>query len=234
MINSVDRPPGAGSRRRRARSPGKSCGAQARDERHPNAPAPTPVADRGAIVVVVAAAVVVALIVGQGDEAPRRVSSGSSSTTSSTTPSSSASSTPTTSGAASTTAVPRSEDPLVTAVQQYDGRYTGTWETAKNGATGTVSLELRVDPATGTMHVDADFDGDLFGNQTARARHLSGVVPLTSATAPVPVSTDAFGDVSGHVDPPSGSCWRRARSRIRTSTPSRSSDASVPTAADST
>ncbi len=99
--------------------------------------------------------------------------------------------------------MPRSDDPLVAAIQPYDGRYTGTWESARNGASGTVSMDLRVDPVTKTIQVDGDFDGDLFGNQTARVRHIGAAIPLSLATA-APTATEGFGEVSGHLDPPYG------------------------------
>ncbi len=152
----------------------------------------------GAIVVTLAAAVTVTIVASSGEDSRRDQSSRPSSTVVSSTTSSQPAS-----GDTPTTAVPRSDDPLVAAVQQYDGRYTGTWESARNGATGPASMELRVDPATKVIQVDADFDGDLFGNQTAPVRHISAALPLSLATA-VPVATEAFGEVSGRLDPPFG------------------------------
>ena len=64
-------------------------------------------------------------------------------------------------------------------------------------------MDLRVDPVTKTIQVDGDFDGDLFGNQTARVRHIGAAIPLSLATA-APTATEGFGEVSGHLDPPYG------------------------------
>jgi hypothetical protein len=99
-----------------------------------------------------------------------------------------------------TTAVPASPDPVVALAQQYDGRYVGTFANTTFTTTGAATLELRIDPATGELSTDAEFDGDLFGGDTKKVRRISGTVKLGDPNAPVTTQTDAFGAVTGRLD----------------------------------
>jgi len=116
-----------------------------------------------------------------------------------TTSSSAPSSTSTTQPVA-TTAVPKSPDPIVALAQQYDGRYVGTFMNTTFETTGPATLELRIDPATGKLSTDAEFDGDLFGGDVKKVRRISGTVTLGDPNAPVTTQTKAFGAVTGHLD----------------------------------
>jgi hypothetical protein len=99
-----------------------------------------------------------------------------------------------------TTAVPASPDPVVALAQQYDGRYVGTFTNTTFQTTGPATLELRIDPATGALRTDAEFDGDLFGGDAKKVRRISGTVTLGDPNAPVTTQTEAFGAVTGHLD----------------------------------
>lgn len=145
-----------------------------------------------AVVAVVAAAVVVST--SGGDEAATRARSGPvvSSTSTSTT---STSTLP-----VATTAVPRSSSPVVALAQQYDGRYVGTFANTTFATTGPASLELRVDPATGAMAIDADFDGDIFGGGAKEPRRISGTISIGDPAGAVTTQTKAFGSVTGQLD----------------------------------
>jgi hypothetical protein len=99
-----------------------------------------------------------------------------------------------------TTAVPRSPDPVVALAQQYDGRYVGTFTNSTFHTSGSASLELRVDPATGRLTTNADLDGDLFGGDAKKVRRISGTVTLGDPNAAVTTQTDAFGPVTGRLD----------------------------------
>ena len=130
---------------------------------------------------------------GGGDDPAVAPSPARRSTTTST------STTTTTTAPVATTAVPKSADPVVALAQQYDGRYVGTWTNTTFGTTGPATLELRIDPAEGTVTVDADFEGDLFGNE-ARTRRITGTVKLGDPNAVITTQTKAFGAVTGRLD----------------------------------
>jgi hypothetical protein len=146
-------------------------------------------------VLVVAVGVVVLLVTRKDDteaaSTPRR-------TTASTEPSST---TTTSTLPVATTVVPRAANPVVALAQQYDGRYVGTFKNTTFSTTGPASLELRIDPATNKMAVDADFDGDLFGGGATTSRRISGSVALGDPNAAVTTQTKAFGPVTGQIDP---------------------------------
>jgi hypothetical protein len=99
-----------------------------------------------------------------------------------------------------TTAVPKAPDPVVALAQQYDGRYVGTFTNTTFETTGSAELELRIDPATGALRTDAEFDGDLFGGDAKLVRRISGTVTLGNPNAPVTTQTEAFGAVTGRLD----------------------------------
>ena len=136
-----------------------------------------------------------ALVVTSGDDSEtaatpthqRASSTSSTSTTSTTEP-------------VATTAVPASPDPVVALAQQYDGRYVGTFTNTTLRTTGRATLDLRIDPATGKLEADAEFDGDLFGGDAKKVRSISGTVKLGDPNAPVTTQTDAFGPVTAHLD----------------------------------
>ena len=158
---------------------------------------------RSRVIVVIAGAVVavgaiagVALLVIPKNEA--EVASAARRTTASSTVPSSAS---TSTRPVSTTALPRAANPVVALAQQYDGRYVGTFTNTTFSTTGPTSLELRIDPATDKMAIDADFDGDLFGGGSTTSRRISSSVALGDPTAAVTTRTKAFGPVTGQIDP---------------------------------
>ena len=148
----------------------------------------------GAVVAVVVIVGVVLLVTRSDDTDTASVSQDRKATTTS------SSTTTSTAQPVSTTAVPASDNPVVALAQQYDGRYVGTFNNTTFDTTGPASLELRIDPA-GTMAVDVDFDGDLFGDQAKEVRRISSTVTLgTDPDATVTTPTKAFGPVSGHID----------------------------------
>jgi len=147
----------------------------------------------GVLVIVVVAAL---LLTRAGDT--EAVSTARRTTSSSITPSST---TTTSTLPVATTVVPRAANPVVALAQQYDGRYVGTFTNTTFSTTGPASLELRIDPATNEMAIDADFDGDLFGGGAKESRRISGTVALGDPTATVTTETKAFGPVTGQIDP---------------------------------
>ncbi len=147
----------------------------------------------GGVLVAVGVAVGAAVALSGGDTPEQQVSASSRGTTSTST------STTTSTAPVVTTAVPRSADPVVALAQQYDGRYVGTFANTTSGTTGPAVLELRIDPNAGTITVDSDFDGDLFGNG-AKQRRISGTVKLGDPTAVISSQTKAFGTINGRLD----------------------------------
>jgi len=149
-------------------------------------------------VVGVAAIVAVVLLVTRADDRNTESTARRPSPSSSTVPSST---TTTSTLPVATTAVPRASNPVVALAQQYDGRYVGTFTNTTFSTTGPASLELRIDPASNTMAVDADFDGDLFGGGAKESRRISGNVALGDPNAAITTPTKAFGPVTGQIDP---------------------------------
>ena len=144
----------------------------------------------------VATIVAIVLVVTREDDTKTASTSSSRSTTTS----SSSSTSTTTTLPVSTTAVPASDNPVVALAQQYDGRYVGTFTNTTFNTTGPASLELRVDPTAGTIAVDADFDGDLFGGGAKGVRRISGSIAIGDPNATVTTDTEKFGPVTGHID----------------------------------
>jgi hypothetical protein len=153
---------------------------------------------------VITAAVIAVLVVGTVAAVALVATGGSESTTAATTTTapraSSTSSTSTTTIPVSTTVVPKSPDPVVALAQQYDGRYAGTFTNTTFGTSGTVVLEIRVDPATGELSTQADFDGDLFGGDAKEVRRISGTAKLGDPNAAATTQTKAFGPVTARID----------------------------------
>ena len=121
--------------------------------------------------------------------ADRQPTSSSSSSTSSTSTSST-----------STTIVPKSTNSVVALAQQYDGYYEGTFTNTTFDTTGTVTLELRIDPNTGTLSITTTIDGDVFGGGAKEVRTITSQVQLGDPAAPVVTDTKAFGEVSARLD----------------------------------
>ena len=65
---------------------------------------------------------------------------------------------------------------------------------------GTVTLELRIDPAAGTLDVTSRINGDVFGNGDAKVRTIRAQVKLGDPNAQVVTKTKAFGPVTARVD----------------------------------
>jgi hypothetical protein len=105
-----------------------------------------------------------------------------------------------TSAPPATSAVPRSSNPVVVLAQQYDGLYVGTFTNTTFNTTGSASLEVRIDPTAGTLHVTLNLTGDLFGGGAKGVRHIDGTVILSTPNAPVTMQTDAFGTVTGRLN----------------------------------
>jgi len=143
----------------------------------------------GAVLVVGAVAVALG---GGGDEPTKQASrSTRTSTTSSTT----------TTLAVATTVVPRSTNPVVALAQQYDGYYEGTFTNTTFGTDGSATLELRIDPAAGTMQVTSDLDGDVFGGGAKEIRQIKATIKLGDPNASTTTDTKSFGKVTGRIDP---------------------------------
>jgi len=143
-------------------------------------------------------AVVVIVLVTRSDEPSTRQTArhGSGTTTSST----GASTTTTSTVGASTTVVPRSTNPVVALAQQYDGYYTGTFTNETFHTSGAATLEVRIDPAAGTLESKAHFDGDLFGGGAKQVRDIESTVKITDPNAVITVDSPAFGVVTAHID----------------------------------
>jgi hypothetical protein len=137
------------------------------------------------------ALVAVLALGGGGDEAKQAKGSTRTTTTSSTT----------TTLPVATTVVPKSPDPVVALAQQYDGYYEGTFTNTTFGTEGTATLEVRIDPATGTMEITSDTDGDVFGGGAKELRQLKSTVTLGDPNAATVTETKAFGSVTGIIDP---------------------------------
>ena len=146
--------------------------------------------------VVAAAGVAGALALSGGSSHPPR-------RTASRTPSSLAGAAPTTAastGPTTTTVIPKSSNPVVALAQQYDGLYVGTYTNTTFKTTGNVTLDLRIDPSAGTLHVTLTLTGDLFGGGGKQVRSIDGTIQLGSApNAPVVMHTDSFGNVTGQI-----------------------------------
>src|SRR5690606_25859664 len=84
--------------------------------------------------------------------------------------------------------------------QQYDGRYVGAFSNTTFGTQGPAILELRIDPATAEIKIDAEFDGDLFGGGAKEVRKISGTVAIGDPNAAVTTQTEKFGPVTGRID----------------------------------
>jgi hypothetical protein len=154
------------------------------------------------IAISVAAVVALALVVGgvvvlTAEDEPTTTSASTSRRASTT---SSSPTTTTTAAPTSTTIVPRSANPIVALAQQYDGFYAGTW-TAASGPSGAASLELRIDPAAGTIAITGTFDGDFFGTGASLPRTIQATVAIGDPNAAVVTDTEAFGQVTGKLDP---------------------------------
>jgi len=147
----------------------------------------------GAVVAVVAIVGVALLVIPKDDSGTARRTNVSSAPPSSTTTTSTL--------PVATTVVPRAADPVVALAQQYDGRYVGTFTNSTFSTTGPASLELRIDPVMNKMAIDADFDGDLFGGGATTSRRISSSVALGDPNAAVTTQTNAFGPVTGKIDP---------------------------------
>jgi len=65
---------------------------------------------------------------------------------------------------------------------------------------GTVTLELRIDPAAGTLDVTSRIDGDVFGSGNAKVRTIRAQVKLGDPDAEVVTRTKAFGAVTARLD----------------------------------
>lgn len=143
----------------------------------------------GVVLVVGAAAVAL----GGGDDAPSKQARSTRTTTTS--------STTTTTLPVVTTAVPRSANPVVALAQQYDGYYEGTFTNTTFGTEGTATLELRIDPAAGTMVVISDTDGDVFGGGAKELRQIKSTITLGDPNASTSTETKSFGLVTGIIDP---------------------------------
>ena len=154
-------------------------------------------------IAIVAATVGVVLAASNGEDGGSRSSSVRPTATTAPTTSSS---TPSTSGTATTTApptatpVPRSSNPVVALVQQYDGTYDGRFQNRTFNSDGTARLTLRVDPATSRMTVEVAFDGDLFGSGASQPRAISSGIDLGDPTRAVTTDTASFGPVTGKLD----------------------------------
>ena len=98
------------------------------------------------------------------------------------------------------TTIPRSSNPVVALAQQYDGLYVGTFTNVTFNTMGTASLEVRIDPTAGTLHVALNLTGDLFGGGAKQIRHIDGTIRLSDPNAPVTMQTDAFGTVTGRLN----------------------------------
>jgi hypothetical protein len=164
----------------------------------------------GGVAVVLAAAGAVVALSGGGDDTEHEAAVRGTTTTTTTTTTSTTTTTTTTttapptttSGPPDTSVLPQSTNPVVALAQQYDGRYEGTFTNTTFNTSGPVTLELRIDPATGDMGVQAHFDGDLFGGGASASRDIAATVKLGGAAdAAITTQTDAFGPVTGHVDP---------------------------------
>jgi hypothetical protein len=132
---------------------------------------------------------------GGSSHSTRRTASRTPATVATTAPSTAASTGPTT-----TTVIPKSSNPVVALAQQYDGLYVGTYTNTTFRTTGNASLDLRIDPSAGTLHVNLSLTGDLFGVGSKQVRTIDGTIQLGSApNAPVVMHTDSFGNVTGQL-----------------------------------
>jgi hypothetical protein len=112
---------------------------------------------------------------------------------------STASTTAPSTGPTTTSVVPRSSNPVVALAQQYDGLYIGTFTNTTYHTSGTATLEARIDPTAGLLHVSLSLTGDLFGGGGKQVRHVTGTIQLGDPNAPVSMQTDSFGPVTGRL-----------------------------------
>jgi len=99
-----------------------------------------------------------------------------------------------------TTAVPKSSNPNVALAQQYDGVYVGTYTNVTEHTSGMATLELRIDPNAGTLAVNLNLTGDLYGSEASTQVHsIQGTIQLSNPSAPVLMQTQNFGRVTGQL-----------------------------------
>jgi hypothetical protein len=143
-----------------------------------------------AVVVVVAAAVA---LVALGDGSHRATTT----TSRHRTPTVASSTTSTSSTVTGTTLIPRSSNPIVALAQQYDGRYVGMFTNTTFHTTGPATLDLHIDPSSGTLTATVDLNGDLFGGGAKQVRRIDASVTVGGSTPSVVTRTSAFGPVTG-------------------------------------
>jgi hypothetical protein len=107
------------------------------------------------------------------------------------------STTSTSSTVTGTTLIPRSSNPIVALAQQYDGRYVGMFTNTTFHTTGPATLDLHVDPSSGTLTATVDLNGDLFGGGAKQVRRIDASVTVGGSTPLVVTRTSAFGPVTG-------------------------------------
>jgi hypothetical protein len=149
---------------------------------------------RIALVVVVAVAVVGAVAV-----AVVALAGGSSRSTRATSRHSvpTAASSTTSTSVTATTLIPQSSNPAVALAQQYDGRYVGIFTNTTFQTTGPATLNLRIDPNSGTLSATVDLNGDLFGGGAKQVRRIDVTVALGGSNPTLATQTSAFGPVTG-------------------------------------
>jgi hypothetical protein len=108
----------------------------------------------------------------------------------------SATAAPTPSPTPSPTAAPPSAADAYPVVSSYAGHYSGSWNDATFGTTGSMTWDIAADPATRHVTITVNAGGRFFGGNGAPPEHIllthlgEGVVSGTSA---------AFGTVSGTI-----------------------------------
>jgi hypothetical protein len=111
-------------------------------------------------------------------------------------PTAASSTTSTSSAVTGTTLIPRSSNPIVALAQQYEGRYVGMFSNTTFHTTGPATLDLHIDPSSGTLTATVDLNGDLFGGGAKQVRRINASLTLGSTSSLV-TRTSAFGPVTG-------------------------------------
>lgn len=147
----------------------------------------------------VLAAVAAVIVLSGGDDSTTKTTARQTKATTTSTSTTTTSTTTTTTAPAGP--IPKSTNPVVALAQQYDGYYSGSFTNTTFNTTGPTTLELRIDPNTGEMHVKARFEGDLFGSTGEMVREIEGTVTVGGdPNAPITSDTKSFGPVTSQLE----------------------------------
>jgi hypothetical protein len=81
-------------------------------------------------------------------------------------------------------------------VAPYEGTYSGTWINETFGSTGTVSVEVDIDRATGSIQLELTLGGNVFGNPEAEPETITATI----GTGSLGFTSKTFGETALTLD----------------------------------